>query len=1014
MELIDCNGLLRKTLKSVWTESSEAADEFHGIYKAMDREELKGPRHKEARTSIKKILSEYDVQCKDISNPLEKPSTDTQVLLICSSGNKYPDTDFLNEMKQRLKGETFMNMNLVISLVPDFFKDENDTAQFFDSTFPMAVCLGFQGNCPVNGKPLELMLAWFIEHYDWSKLGRFTNSSGSNDEYLKKELLCLWMAAKAKFIPDTRTRAGFCFQSESGKLVFNHYGIHEFITERLREYMNAWNISKDPAKIIYPPYYMDTSKYRGFATDKYRIEKDTGKPKERSDSSNWNAIKKIVEQLQIDREGDYNFQLLRKGEYTGGKNSPASVRKIVDSIETALHPSNMKEMLRLNAIGVDCSGFVTRAISFIMESMYAARDAQLATLDEYYDSEKKSDTHRIYTYTGCTKSNATSIAPKKLNNTIHFKLKDAKPGDFIYISKGDHFHIKIIVEVTSNPDDNTINLKIAESSSVGQVGPKFSAYNHVKDGTEIKDLLKDYQGPVRPLVFAEFYNADNQPNPSGELSADPDKGSGTAEGTAKPQPKPETKPQPQPQPQPQQQPEPEPEPETKPKPAPAAPASSGSELAQLPSQYNIAIKPALVDGKYEVIDLSSRLFHTCASATELSIDNYTGKIPSGHVCDLSPVCCGFVDFSTTEGHELATILIMFNNSAGSKRCFYDIHFDNSLTMGCGNYAKGTLDNLMKGIPGSKCAAKFTEYFLHLNEEYFHFDLDNILNDGKNNANSTESKLLDYFKNFSYSQMHKKFTNKFKKANSQSYKVDIDQKAIDNYDNKVYTLFSNAGIDTKEYLTGFWFNDIMLLAMLQKDFCQYQTDFWKEKFFKDGKKIQSNYYSLSDFPSLFSLISTKSSGFAGNYFASSPKPVTDCFDIRREKDSKGKIYTVNDSGYITNGSSVLNTYSNLNNTYLLQDKGVIYGRYDINKIGNKYQAVRKEQAEIDRIDALIDSFCKKGLLNELKSFLIWLVYYNKRKRSRDEIVWQVHYSKKWELTDKSKKFPASIEDVVYKG
>lgn len=215
---------------------------------------------------------------------------------------------------------------------------------------------------------------------------------------------------------------------------------------------------------VVPPYVMNVERY-------VKKEHRTGKL--------WNQIKDTFIDLQKKIPGDDNMDPCGS---IYGKGRPEILSAMLEINANAIMDSkrfkSLRDALIYYGIGIDCSGFVSRAIGKIMHEYNMPEDDCQKTLG-VVDSEKENFHYR---------SNASILRDKG-----SFKLKspmEIEVGDVIMRITSDGFHILIIIDVELK-GDSVVQFITAEASSVKNILRVYRSYWHYEEWTETRDGKKN-------------------------------------------------------------------------------------------------------------------------------------------------------------------------------------------------------------------------------------------------------------------------------------------------------------------------------------------------------------------------------------------------------------------------------------------------------------------------------------------------------------------------------------------
>ena len=220
---------------------------------------------------------------------------------------------------------------------------------------------------------------------------------------------------------------------------------------------------------VAPPYVMNTEKY---------IDKT------QRHSKLWRSFVDLLTDLQKEMPGDDYM------DPTGsiyGKGRPEIIKSFLDQVGSKIQGEKdhtIRDALIRYGIGIDCSGFVTRAIGKIMQEYNIPFDIRKATLG----TTKPTSSY--------LRSNATilrSSGSDKLTNMI-----ELQPSDIQMYIDGNHFHILIVIDIVEK-NTNSVRFITAEASSV----PNYLC---------VRRSLWQYQAPNELLRYDEKKGEWKKPN----------------------------------------------------------------------------------------------------------------------------------------------------------------------------------------------------------------------------------------------------------------------------------------------------------------------------------------------------------------------------------------------------------------------------------------------------------------------------------------------------------------------
>ncbi len=303
------------------------------------------------------------------------------------------------------------------------------------------------------------------------------------------------------------------YKAEQERLI----AFKERIKSNLEEYTKQWtemevkiNNEDDSSIAIRPPYFMRGSQKSRTKGERDKVEKAL------------ESTKKHIEQ------GEGDFQKLR-GE-TVGKAHPEVIRIYLNKYyEGKKSVSGIEQHLKNYAIGIDCSGFVSRAIAHVMTQLGISKEIQFETLGkdgEYLKTNattlnpvNKADSIKEGRIIFSGKSGSIPLflikKEKKTYNIVNkkkvIKIKETnpylyvltrlRPGDIV-IKKPEKqvIHIYIVVSVGKN------YIVLSDSTSTGdKTGVQEKTYNY-NDGVEFP-FSSEYNWVIaRPKAFNAYYD----------------------------------------------------------------------------------------------------------------------------------------------------------------------------------------------------------------------------------------------------------------------------------------------------------------------------------------------------------------------------------------------------------------------------------------------------------------------------------------------------------------------------
>lgn len=270
-----------------------------------------------------------------------------------------------------------------------------------------------------------------------------------------------------------------------------------FVSRSLEEYFNRWTFTLVNGERVTVPYFMKTNdrinkrKKQPEVKNILNMTKTisqkwaAGIKKSEYDCQSYNIgddvnlgkgspemIQYVVNQM-LDLYSIYSKSIENMSEeYISSFNDFGFNKKTINSVMNVLSEKleNAQQFMEDYGIGVDCSGFVSRALATIFEKTKIDKNVQMNCLGEA--SEK-----------GCVRTNMSHFEltdenwEKKKKTSI--KFSDIKVGDF-FLSKT---HVKIVNHVERDKDNSIISYTTMESS------PTTSSKNH--NNAERLDILNN-------------------------------------------------------------------------------------------------------------------------------------------------------------------------------------------------------------------------------------------------------------------------------------------------------------------------------------------------------------------------------------------------------------------------------------------------------------------------------------------------------------------------------------------
>jgi hypothetical protein len=161
--------------------------------------------------------------------------------------------------------------------------------------------------------------------------------------------------------------------------------------------------------------------------------------------------------------------------------------------------TDLRESLIYYGIGVDCSGFVSRAIGQVMYELNTSPEIKFKTLWYNTDDIKKYSptTDRPY------RSNCTKLENE---GSVDVSPEDIRPGDILYNRSGSGFHVRIVLETLEN-DGNEFYFITAESSSPLSIRRVLrKKWKYVKNGNKMYYAFYKQNGELGDYTREDNWN----------------------------------------------------------------------------------------------------------------------------------------------------------------------------------------------------------------------------------------------------------------------------------------------------------------------------------------------------------------------------------------------------------------------------------------------------------------------------------------------------------------------------
>lgn len=225
-----------------------------------------------------------------------------------------------------------------------------------------------------------------------------------------------------------------------------------WVTAVLEEYFKQWILegSDESGNYVTVPYFMEGNSSNKNFKDTYPTIVESIK-----------SIKSKREKERSDKPNgtNYDFQVYDKDDdYLLGKSFPDVYKDIYEKLKIIEHDKDIQTLMKKNyGIGVDCSGFVSRALATIFEKLQSSSTEQVSSLGE---SDEKKDIYdvRVRTNMDHYDGEIKKVRLKKCENGVwKYDNKKAKvavkcdrmrPGDFL--------KSKVYTYWESVPNDNNV------------------------------------------------------------------------------------------------------------------------------------------------------------------------------------------------------------------------------------------------------------------------------------------------------------------------------------------------------------------------------------------------------------------------------------------------------------------------------------------------------------------------------------------------------------------------------
>lgn len=578
--------------------------------------------------------------------------------------------------------------------------------------------------------------------------------------------------------------------------------MYNSVSEILKEYTSSWEnvYFTDPVTgqqaVVSPPYVLNDDNYINASN------RDNSKNWERDDGTGYLHTLDYLQNILQDPDG------VDQKDSTRGKCRPDIIKRFLEIEGENLWNegfTDYREALKYYGIGIDCSGFVSRAIARVMNEYDIDPSIRVKTLGLSKHSKYKSNTTTLCCFKDGSNELSSGTGHKPVSPT------DLRPGDILFNKNGSRFHIRIVIDVF--PRDNAgYYFQTAEASSVKEAlkvirkdwwldndGILYSSC--ISDRTKWKKIPewnvsngKSLYHFGRPLAFWDLESSEyriqepEQPTPYSDSSMlnEGDITFGITRGNVNLRP---------------------------------SRSKKGLPLCVIPL------------GTIFRVDLSEGLEGEDGLWYPVEYDGFSGYLSSVTFnADLSPVCTGYVSPDTP----LASLIAAFNSDAAARRVFDEVHYydsDPHLTLGFGHFAGGTQDEFIHSmLSHDKMRSILTNAFAKAFVGNPSFVTDaRAEGNGMLSLNDGSLHGLDEF-----------LTN-----------LNLERGSV-NRNNK--NKFPGGGKKN-----GYWLNDILVDVLKDNVICAWQVRFWAAHTLADAMKFAVRIGLADNYGAVATLTSLRSSG-----------------------------------------------------------------------------------------------------------------------------------------------------------
>ncbi|MCQ2123186.1 MAG: hypothetical protein MJZ25_03295 [Fibrobacter sp.] len=249
------------------------------------------------------------------------------------------------------------------------------------------------------------------------------------------------------------------------------------ITRILEEYTRSWEVMtikdpSDPAKTIdvVPPYVMNVDNY---------VKPEHRKDRRWEGSKNEPGYLQTLDKLQKELPNPDNVDPY---DSSRGKCRPEVLKAFLETDGSKLLAEGRFKDLRAAlihyAVGIDCSGFVSRALGRVMRLLDIPLELRWKTLG--YNTDKvdhfEPDSNRPY------RSNCTVI---ENGGSDFVSPENILPGDILCNRKGKNFHVRVVLETLKNNGDEYYFITAESSAAVDKLRVLRKKWKYVKSSNRM-------------------------------------------------------------------------------------------------------------------------------------------------------------------------------------------------------------------------------------------------------------------------------------------------------------------------------------------------------------------------------------------------------------------------------------------------------------------------------------------------------------------------------------------------